>query len=62
MGCEDEEGAFGANVVHEPPPIPEFEGHYRPNATKAQRLRFRRVEATLWRGAPRGLALHERRT
>ncbi|PSC72413.1 Radical SAM domain [Micractinium conductrix] len=38
--CDDGEH-FGENVVHEPPPIPEFEGHYRPNATKAQRLRFR---------------------
>ncbi|GAB4820873.1 hypothetical protein N2152v2_007919 [Parachlorella kessleri] len=38
---EEEEGGLGHNVVHEPPPIPEFEGHYRPNATKAQRLRFR---------------------
>lgn len=32
---------YGDNVVYEPPPIPEFEGHYRPNAVKAQRLRFR---------------------
>ena len=53
--CDDEEEAaqeggqegssasrgFGRNVVYEPPPIPEFEGHYRPNSTRAQRLRFR---------------------
>lgn len=38
--CDDGE-AFGENVVHPPPPIPPFEGHYRPNATRAQRLRFR---------------------
>ena len=37
--CGDDE--FGENVVYEPPPIPEFNGHYRPDATKAQRLRFR---------------------
>lgn len=40
-GVCDEGENFGANVVHEPPPIPEFEGHYRPNTHKAQRLRFR---------------------
>lgn len=36
--CGDE---FGENVVFEPPPVPDFKGHYRPNATRAQRLRFR---------------------
>ncbi len=53
--CDDEEDGttaaseegssrgFGRNVVYEPPPIPEFEGHYRPNSTRAQRLRFRWV-------------------
>ncbi|KAI3428063.1 hypothetical protein D9Q98_006447 [Chlorella vulgaris] len=38
--CDDGE-AFGQNVVYEPPPIPEFEGYYRPNSTRAQRLRFK---------------------
>lgn len=41
VGCEEEDGAFGANVVYEPPPIPEFEGYYRPNSARVQRLRFR---------------------
>lgn len=36
--CGDE---FGDNVVFEPPPVPQFKGHYRPDSTKAQRLRFR---------------------
>lgn len=36
--CGDD---FGENVVFEPPPVPEFHGHYRPDSTKAQRLRFR---------------------
>lgn len=36
--CGDE---FGDNVVHEPPPIPEFLGEHTPNATKAQRVRIR---------------------
>ena len=36
--CGDE---FGENVVFEPPPVPAFQGHYRPNSKKAQRLRFR---------------------
>ncbi|KAL4447381.1 hypothetical protein ABPG77_007414 [Micractinium sp. CCAP 211/92] len=40
-GVCDEGENFGENVVYEPPPIPAFEGHYRPNSTKAQRLRFR---------------------
>ena len=40
QGCAGGRG-FGRNVVFEPPPIPAFEGHYRPNATRAQRLRFR---------------------
>ena len=38
---EDAGKGFGKNVVFEPPPIPAFEGHYRPDATRAQRLRFR---------------------
>ena len=36
--CGDD---FGDNVVFEPPPVPAFVGHYRPDSTKAQRLRFR---------------------
>lgn len=36
--CGDE---FGENIVFEPPPVPDFKGHYRPDATRAQRLRFR---------------------
>jgi radical SAM-linked protein len=36
--CGDE---LGHNVVHAPPPVPAFNGHYRPVATRAQRLRFR---------------------
>jgi radical SAM family uncharacterized protein len=32
---------FGHNVVVPPPPIPPFEGHFRPNQTRAQRLRVR---------------------
>lgn len=34
--CGDE---FGDNVVYEPPAIPEFSGHFKPNQTFAQRLR-----------------------
>lgn len=30
---------FGHNIVFEPPSIPKFEGHFKPNTTKAQRLR-----------------------
>ncbi len=30
---------FGHNVVIEPPPIPEFVGHFKPNQEKVQRLR-----------------------
>jgi radical SAM family uncharacterized protein/radical SAM-linked protein len=30
---------FGHNVVIEPPPIPEFAGHFQPNQEKVQRLR-----------------------
>jgi len=33
--------AHGHNVVHPPPPIPPFEGHYSPNIEKAQRVRIR---------------------
>ena len=40
-GVCDEGESFGENVVFEPPHIPAFEGHYRPNSTRAQRLRFR---------------------
>jgi radical SAM superfamily enzyme YgiQ (UPF0313 family) len=36
--CGDE---FGENVIYEPPPVPDFKGHYRPDPTRAQRLRFR---------------------
>ncbi|NEO86276.1 MAG: TIGR03960 family B12-binding radical SAM protein, partial [Spirulina sp. SIO3F2] len=36
--CGDE---FGDNVVYEPPAIPEFEGHFKPDQTLAQRLRVR---------------------
>ncbi|PSP18795.1 MAG: TIGR03960 family radical SAM protein [Cyanobacteria bacterium QS_8_64_29] len=32
---------FGHNVVAEPPPIPEFQGHFQPDRTRAQRLRVR---------------------
>ena len=31
---------FGHNLVIEPPPIPQFTGHYVPNNTKVQRLRL----------------------
>jgi hypothetical protein len=54
--CDDGE-AFGSNVVFEPPPIPEFEGHYRPNATRAQRLRFRHAcggAGVVWCSGGRG--------
>ena len=47
--CEEGAG-FGQNVVFEPPPIPPFEGHYSPNSTKAQRLRFRCGRAFGWAG------------
>lgn len=30
---------FGHNVVIQPPPIPQFEGHFKPNQEKVQRLR-----------------------
>ena len=54
--CDDEEmeggGSFGKNVVYDPPPIPEFEGYYRPNAVKAQRLRFRCVRRGVRFGGP----------
>ena len=58
--CDDEEegGSFGKNVVYDPPPIPEFEGYYRPNAVKAQRLRFRWAVAG-WGGLPRLLCWHQ---
>lgn len=36
--CGDD---FGDNVVYQPPPVPAFEGHAKPNAVRAQRLRFR---------------------
>lgn len=64
--CGDE---FGDNVVFEPPPVPEFKGHYRPNSTRAQRLRFRFSKSkdmvfvghldlmTLWDRAARRAAL-----
>ncbi|MEO0457180.1 MAG: TIGR03936 family radical SAM-associated protein, partial [Cyanobacteria bacterium P01_A01_bin.114] len=32
---------FGHNVVVPPPAIPAFEGHFKPNQTRAQRLRIR---------------------
>lgn len=31
---------FGHNIVVEPPPIPEFVGHFQPNFSKVQRLRL----------------------
>jgi radical SAM family uncharacterized protein/radical SAM-linked protein len=31
--------AFGDNIVQDVPPIPAFEGQFRPNSTRAQRLR-----------------------
>ncbi|HEY9597260.1 MAG TPA: TIGR03936 family radical SAM-associated protein, partial [Cyanophyceae cyanobacterium] len=31
---------FGHNIVIEPPPIPQFAGHFKPNSTKVQRLRL----------------------
>ena len=46
---------FGENVVHPPPAIPAFEGHYRPNSTRAQRLRFRCAKRAL--GARRSACL-----
>lgn len=30
---------FGHNIVIEPPPIPEFAGHFKPNITRIQRMR-----------------------
>ncbi|ACK64749.1 Radical SAM domain protein [Rippkaea orientalis PCC 8801] len=30
---------FGHNIVVEPPPIPQFEGHFQPNQHRAQRIR-----------------------
>lgn len=36
--CGDD---FGNNIVYEPLPIPEFEGHFKPNQDRAQRLRVR---------------------
>ncbi|KAG2437314.1 hypothetical protein HXX76_005971 [Chlamydomonas incerta] len=38
--CEEEAG-FGQNVVAVPPPVPEFQGHYKPRTAKEQRLRLR---------------------
>eukprot|EP01023_Acetabularia_acetabulum_P064377 TRINITY_DN8307_c0_g1_i6.p1 TRINITY_DN8307_c0_g1~~TRINITY_DN8307_c0_g1_i6.p1 ORF type:complete len:1053 (+),score=178.71 TRINITY_DN8307_c0_g1_i6:266-3160(+) len=35
--CGDE---FGDNVLFEPPPTPEFLGHFKPNSQKEMRLRF----------------------
>ncbi len=32
---------FGHNIVVEPPPIPAFDGHFKPNQTRVQRLRVR---------------------
>ncbi|MEM9162656.1 MAG: TIGR03960 family B12-binding radical SAM protein [Cyanobacteria bacterium P01_F01_bin.4] len=32
---------FGHNIVVPPPTIPNFEGHFKPNQTRAQRLRIR---------------------
>ena len=32
---------FGHNIIVKPPEIPEFTGHFQPNTTRAQRLRFR---------------------
>lgn len=36
--CGDE---FGENIMHPPPPVPEFQGHGRPNSNRAQRVWFR---------------------
>jgi hypothetical protein len=36
--CGDE---FGENVVAEVPPLPVFQGHYKPDGRRTQRLRFR---------------------
>ncbi|PNW78808.1 hypothetical protein CHLRE_09g390801v5 [Chlamydomonas reinhardtii] len=38
--CEEDAG-FGQNVVAVPPPVPEFQGHYKPRTAKTQRLRLR---------------------
>ena len=36
-------------MVFEPPPIPEFVGHYKPDTRQVQRLRFRCLPAAgLW--------------
>ncbi len=32
---------FGHNIVVEPPPIPEFQGQFKPNQNRAQRIRVR---------------------
>ncbi|WP_265262522.1 TIGR03960 family B12-binding radical SAM protein [Spirulina subsalsa] len=32
---------FGQNIVIEPPPIPAFQGHFKPNQDRVQRLRVR---------------------
>lgn len=32
---------FGHNIVVPPPPLPEFQGHFKPNQTRRQRLRVR---------------------
>jgi radical SAM-linked protein len=32
---------FGHNIVVPPPPIPQFSGHFRPDKTRAQRIRVR---------------------
>jgi radical SAM family uncharacterized protein/radical SAM-linked protein len=41
---------FGHNIAIEPPPIPEFAGHFQPNQTRVQRLR-------LWFGKQGDMAL-----
>mmetsp|Transcript_7023 Transcript_7023/g.19819 ORF Transcript_7023/g.19819 Transcript_7023/m.19819 type:complete len:857 (-) Transcript_7023:56-2626(-) len=41
--CGDD---FGDNVVAEPPPIPEFEGHQKPDDTMAQRIHIRFSKAS----------------
>ena len=41
---------FGHNVTVPPPPIPQFEGHFKPNQTRAQRLR-------VWLGKQGDMAL-----
>ncbi|MGC9502617.1 TIGR03960 family B12-binding radical SAM protein [Baaleninema sp.] len=41
---------FGHNIVVPPPPIPEFEGHFKPNTQRVQRMR-------LWMGKLGSMAL-----